>query len=556
MSSLAKVIEVDEENCVNCHQCISVCQDATKLCNDGTGDHVSVNADLCIACGECIIACEHDARSYVDDWEQFREAVENNDDLVAIVAPSIAANFPKDYLKVNAWLKEQGVEAVYDVSFGAELTVKSYLEHIDKNDPDSVIAQPCPAIVSYLKIYQPELLDYLAPADSPMLHTIKMVEEFYPQYSNHKIVTISPCIAKKREFEATGYGDKVFNVTFKSLIDYFNNSKEKLANYAEEEFSGIAAERAVGFSTPGGLLETVEREVEGAKSFTRKIEGPSEVYEYFEELEDDIKNGNAPLLIDCLNCSLGCNGGTGVDTTGRSREELDANVRNRIEEQKQKYEKEKSWFASLIGSEEKKLNKLINSKWKPGLYNRSYQDLSSQQLEIPSVEKLEPIYNELRKHTQEERNINCASCGYDSCKTMSTALYYGLNQHENCHYYEQQLANDRELSINHVKKIADLIEEIYSTLQQLNASSETVVEHSEQTAHKASQSLNRLQNLVNKSSGLAQEVGQFDEIVEAITSIAEQTNLLALNASIEAARAGEAGSGFAVVAEEISALAT
>ena len=44
-----------------------------------------------------------------------------------------------------------------------------------------------------------------APADSPMLHTIKMIKEFYLQYRNHKVVVISPCAAKKREFEETGY---------------------------------------------------------------------------------------------------------------------------------------------------------------------------------------------------------------------------------------------------------------------------------------------------------------------------------------------------------------
>ena len=49
------------------------------------------------------------------------------------MAPAIASNFPDTYLNINGWLRSLGVEAVFDVSFGAELTVKSYLEHIKAN---------------------------------------------------------------------------------------------------------------------------------------------------------------------------------------------------------------------------------------------------------------------------------------------------------------------------------------------------------------------------------------------------------------------------------------
>ncbi len=539
MKDLVPVITVDKDKCVNCHACISACP--VKYCNDCSGSFVDINPNLCIGCGNCLDACSHGARIGIDDFSTFINRSENGYKFIAIVAPATAASFPGEYLKLNGWLATMGVEAFFDVSFGAELTVKSYINYIKKNNPATVIAQPCPAIVNYIQIYRPELIEYLSPCDSPMLHTVKMIHKYYPQYAQHKVIAVSPCYAKKREFHETGYDDKIYNVTIISLMDYLRDNQIILSEYDEIDFINPSAERAVVFSTPGGLLETAEREVPEIRNKTRKTEGVDTVYKYLDSLSESISLNSAPLLVDCLNCEMGCNGGTGTYNRKLNHDYLEKVVNARKEEMKNRYK------AGVLSKNRNSLKNNIQKHWDESDYNRSYLNLSGNIiLNKPADADMKRVYASMYKHTDEDI-YNCSACGYNRCENMAYAVYNGLNKPENCHYYKTQ-----QIKIEHDKaeKNLNLVNEALNEIEESNLSS--LVEKMLTFSQEQLDSLMKLSEEMNNSIETAHK---FMPIVKSISDISLQTKLLAINASIEAAHAGNAGSGFSVVAEEVKKLA-
>ncbi|MDA8226585.1 MAG: sigma 54-interacting transcriptional regulator [Desulfitobacterium hafniense] len=386
------IITIKSDLCKACYSCVRNCPVKAIKVEDGKARVVD---ERCICCGSCLKVCSQNAKVVERHTEEVKKLLKIGK-TVALIAPSIPASFPGITAKdIRTILKQLGFYAVHEATIGVEATLPVYQDALSKNS-GTIISSYCPAIVSLITKYYPDLVPMLAPIDSAVLASAKVLAKRYPGY---EIVFIGPCIAKKEEVKKYGRDLIKAVLSFKDLKDLLNQfdlkvePREKL----EEDFKYLPQE----FPVSGGFSENLK----GDKENILIVDGASNCIEVLNSLR---KSSDPPRLLDILFCK-GCLDGPELDS------ELSHFARTR---------------AIREYSRGKARDELAEIAFPTLSFTRTFV-ADQVKTQNPSENDLREILRFTYKNSPSDE-LNCGACGYATCREKAVAVFNGLADVDMC----------------------------------------------------------------------------------------------------------------------------
>ena len=386
-------LTLKKSNCKNCYKCIRHCPvKAIRF----SGNQAHIIGNECILCGQCFVVCPQNAKQIVDETEKVKVFLQSGDPVVVSLAPSFVANY--EGVGINAMrdaLQKLGFYEVEETAIGATIVKNEYERMLKEDERDIIITSCCHSINLLIQKYFPAELEYLADVVSPMQAHCMDIKKRFPKA---KTVFIGPCVAKKDEAEHyEGVVDAV--LTFEELTNWLKEENIEL----KTDMDSNEESRARFFPTTGGILKTMAQDAPGYTYMA--LDGIENCVDALK----DIESGKIhKCFIEMSACSGSCIGGPVMEKYHRS-----APIKDYIT------------IANYAGNKDFDVVQPDNMELKKQFTYIEHR--------LPKPSETE-IYNVLRQmgKFKSSDELNCGSCGYDTCREKAIAICQGKAEISMC----------------------------------------------------------------------------------------------------------------------------
>ncbi len=389
---MADCLTLKKSNCKNCYKCIRHCP-VKSIRFSGNQAHIIGNE--CILCGRCFVVCPQNAKEITSEREKVRVLIQSGAPVFASLAPSFIANY--DGVGINAMrtaLKKLGFADVQETAIGATIVKREYERLVTEEKRDVVITSCCHSVNLLVQKYFPQVLPYLADVISPMQAHCKKIKE---EYEQAKCVFIGPCVAKKDEADHyDGIVDAV--LTFEELTEWLKEERIEL----KAERDNTEESKARLFPTAGGILKTMS------------LDAPDYTYLAIDGIKNciaalkDVESGKIhKCVIEMSACVGSCIGGPVMDKKHRSVVGDFISVTN--------YAGKKDFVVSQPD------------------YNdiRKHFAVIEKKAQMPTETEIAEVLRQMGKNKPSDE-LNCGSCGYDTCREKAIAILQGKAEISMC----------------------------------------------------------------------------------------------------------------------------
>ncbi len=385
-------LTLKKSNCKNCYKCIRHCP-VKSIRFSGNQAHIIGNE--CILCGQCFVVCPQNAKQIVNETEKVKVLLQSGDPVIVSLAPSFVANY--DGVGIESMrdaLKKLGFYDVEETAVGATIVKNEYERMLKEDNRDIIISSCCHSINLLIQKYFPAQIEFLADVISPMQAHCKDIKNRHPLA---KTVFIGPCVAKKDECE---YYEGIVDatLTFEELTVWLKAENIELKN----EMDYKETSRSRFFPTTGGILKTMAKNIEGYTYMA--LDGVENCIAALKEIESGKIHH---CFIEMSACVGSCVGGPVMEKHHHSP------IKDYIS------------VASFAGEKDFEVNQPESLALKKAF------SMIERRLQPPSDSEIQSILRQMGKFKPSDE-LNCGSCGYNTCREKAIAIYHGKAEISMC----------------------------------------------------------------------------------------------------------------------------